>query len=348
MLQAQPADYQSIMTMFSLPDQIVSLEFSKDSEGVLTYNLHLKSTKKIEELADLFKNKGLAIVSVKYSLNDSSWKLLLKKLNDYSLVDLKAFNTLLNQPWKTVPGGLSVLVSSSEKKVFCEYSEVNQLGENVKVAQDLGMKIADSIPHKNTSIAIFAKDKTVVDSLPNFPVPDNPVPDNPTAAFLSEFGKLRSNDLLFPSSEYDIEIQFNKIPGLIDAIYNKHLKMTLFRLNSTEEVPVLSLKLTKGLNNKTKIEKLKKLLKPDTLPWASQLEYLKKGTYVCSIVTNLNHKLYLNGLSSQSSEIFTVIFPKIKSVGLDPFFTGGTYSDYPCGRMIHYGITCRWKTPSNK
>lgn len=339
---AQPKEYSAILETFALPDKVISLEFSNDVDGLMSFNLEIQTDKNLQELVELFKNKfGLKTASIKYEQETMHWTFLLKAV-ETDLININDFLELMNQNWSTIPNGLAVLVNSSKKTVFCNYSEVKSLEQNMIIAQKLGMKISDSISHKNSSVAIFSKDLKSVDRLPAPIVGQN----DEVAGYLKEYGDLVKRREQKGCVEYSLVMNFEKIIPLLSGMKQMNINIISLHLDAHPTKSELVLKLSEGYNdsNNLKISNLKTLLNPKSFPWVSQLDVLKQGLYVTGLGTGFDKKIAIHGLTSQSSLIFSRLFPLIKRFKFieAPFFSRGTYSQYECGRMMKFKIDCSW------
>ncbi len=146
-------------------------------------------------------------------------------------------------------------------------------------------------------------------------------------------------------SEFTVSATFEDVASILQTSESHGWYVSYVAINARDDGKVALIfqaqTANKGAGNK--FEKLQRLLHPGIFSW-------KKGAIpanspvVTALETDFSTKIAVKGATRSSSHIFSQLFPLIERIQelRNPFFSRGTYSDTPDGRIMEFQIDCGW------
>ncbi len=168
---------------------------------------------------------------------------------------------------------------------------------------------------------------------------------HPVETLLTEkFGPVLSRDYQ-GQTEFTVSAQFNDVANILNLVNANELYLYWLSASFRDDGKVALIIRTGNKPNNTheRFADLARLLQAGVLPWKSA-SVPENMAVITTIETAFDRQIILTGETRQSSLIFSHLFPLIERTGelQEPFFSRGTYSDTPEGRVMTFTVNCRW------
>lgn len=343
-LTAQPAEYDMIFQAIQPPDQLISAEFSTRNR-ITTFMVTLVSKSDPIALTEkLHKETGLDLLYVEYTPQKSTYRIELSK-EGVGRVDMTEFDRLLAQEWQnTGESDLTIKVDPFEISVTVSTSDPAHLSNNLEIATECQLEFTGTIPHKNSSAAIFSRQLQGRLKLPaTSEISEEELPEI-VRHFREEYGLATAK-----TSGDDIEIRFyadlKQITQCLAVPAQFEKNVNFFSvLVSENEKPEICLRVTDNkINNSRKLELLRTLTNTEKFFWLNHSPS-NEAPVLTAIETDFGRGFTIKGITHKSRLVFSQLFPMLEQLDSihSPFFTQGTYSDTPQGRMMNFTAVCAW------
>ncbi|MFZ5949777.1 MAG: hypothetical protein ACOYXC_03665 [Candidatus Rifleibacteriota bacterium] len=337
---AQPAEYEKIFELVKAPDELVVAEFTVAGRNSI-FSVEIESLKKLGEIKKMFvSGAGLHLISAVLK-PPTNWKLILTNVPSPEIPE-EPLEKAMEIPWLNQNNTFSIF-SIDEKKLTVTTFPTNpdELGKNLALAENYGMKFSGSEPGPESSSANF----TLEFNSPKVTAPSTAAEVDELASELSKISNLLDSQTGPQAREYTMEAGFDQIARLIElpAQFNRSLKFISLNCLNQKQAKI-TLKVADHKNDLgKKIAILKNLVQETPIQWAT--DGLKSAAPVMTgFETDFGSKLTLLGISPKSSMIFSQFFSMVeRSQGLkNPFFSRGTYEDTPDGKVMLFRVDCDW------
>ena len=337
-----PSGYEQIQQAITSPDKLISTEFSNDIDGKICFVVTLISKNKINSLSKTFSQIGLEITKAAWSKSKDEWVISLKALKEPQINSV-LFEQVAQADWAYINNDLKVAITPLKIDVTCTYQTPESLSKNLNLAADLNLKFSSSIPHPNSSSAIFSRKLIETEEFATIKE-QNPEYQS-LIAKLENLGQVYCKPNKF-GANLNISVEFSQIPNVFATIKANDLYPTFVDLKCNLD-GMTQMKISVNSNsskNQNKIEKLLQLLNPKALFWVAQNQNYHTKALVNGFSTTFNNKIKIFGITAKSSKVFSELFPMIKRLRFisAPFFSRGTYKDINGDRIMNFEINCEW------
>lgn len=343
-LIAQPAEYDMIFQAIQPPDQLLSAEFSTRNRITTFMVTILSESDPITMSEKLHKATGLDLLYLEYTPQKSTYKIELSK-EGVGSVDMTEFDRLLAQEWEnTGESDMTIKIDPFEVSVTVSTSDPAHLSNNLEIASECQLEFAGTIPHKNSSAAIFSRQ--LQGRLKPHSTPEISEEELPEIVrhIREEYGLATVKN-----SGEDMEIRFytdmNQIAQCLEVPAQFEKNINFFSvLVSENEKPEICLRVTDNrINNKRKLGLLRTLTNTEKFFWQNHAPS-NEAPILTALETDFGRNFTIKGTTHKSSLVFTQLFPMLEQLNSihSPFFTQGTYLDTPQGRMMNFTAVCAW------
>ena len=169
--------------------------------------------------------------------------------------------------------------------------------------------------------------------------------EHPVVSALSQrFGQIleKAGD---EASEFTVSASFEDVISILQTSEGLGWYVSHVTVNARDDgkVALIFKAQTKNRKAGNKFEKLQRLLQPGVFSWKSG-NVPSDSTVITALETDFSDKIAIKGATKSSSLIFAQLFPLIERIQelRNPFFSRGTYSDTPDGRIMAFQIDCGW------